>query len=371
MPASGQVIAAVAALAAALTVVLVVHGAGQEEPTPRVVGETEMVRVTAPGGESVEELALFDTGASSSSIDEDLAEDIGLDPDEAPTVKVRSSLGVEERPVVGVVIQVAGNTIPARVNVADRDELSTLVLIGREDMAGYQVSVGRSFLTHPDEPVAPSAAEVIFLETPALIPTTLLAMLPLCALLVVLLRLWVGVSTLGTFGPVLLGIGYVQSGVMVGLTLTVSLFLLGMVIQVVLRRTFVPRVARLGILIAVVATALAYLQTSASSAGDIASWGAAIPVVVTATVIESLWATWDEHGLGVAAVQAIVTLCVSVLIAAVLLTPGVRHLAEAAPVHFAIACLLWTWVAACYKGLRLSELLRFAPAARRTAGGWT
>jgi hypothetical protein len=369
VPASGQVIAAVATLAAVVTVVLVVHGTRAAAPGPRVVGETEMVRVTAPSGKSVEELALFDTGASSSSIDEDLAEDLGIDPDEAPTVKVRSSLGVEERPVVGVVIQVAGNTIPTRVNVADRDELSTLVLIGREDMTGYQVSVGRSHLTRPDEVVAPSTAEVMFLETPALPPTTLLAMLPLCALLIVLLRLWVGVSTLGTFGPVLLGIGYVQSGVVVGLTLTVSLFLLGLLIQMGLRRSFVPRVARLGILIAVVSTVLAHLQSSASSAGELASWGAAIPVVVTATVIESLWATWDEHGAGVAAVQAIVTLCVSVLIAAVLLTPSIRHLAETAPVNFAIACLLWTWVAACYKGLRLNELLRFAPAARRASEG--
>jgi hypothetical protein len=176
------------------------------------------------------------------------------------------------------------------------------------------------------------------------------------------------VSTLGTFGPVLLGIGYVQSGLLVGLALTVSLFLLGLLIQVLLRRSFVPRVARLGILIAVVATVLAHLQSSASSAGDVASWGAAIPVVVTATVIEALWATWDEHGAGVAAVQAIVTLCVSVLIAAVLLTPSIRHLAETAPVNFAVACLLWTWVAACYKGLRLNELLRFAPAARRVSG---
>lgn len=369
IPASGQVVAGVAVLAAALTVVLLVHGTREAAPAPRVVGETEMVRVSAPGGESVEELALFDTGASSSSIDEDLAEDLGLDPDDAPTVKVRSSLGVEERPVVGVVIQVAGNTIPARVNVADRDELSTLVLVGREDMAGYQVSVGRSFLTRPDEAIAPSTAEVIFLETPALLPKTLLATLPLCALLVVLLRLWVGVSTLGTFGPVLLGIGYVQSGLMVGLVLTVSLFLLGLLIQVLLRRSFVPRVARLGILIAVVATVLAQLQSSASSAGDVASWGAAIPVVVTATVIEALWATWDEHGARVAAREAIVTLCVSVLIAALLLTPSIRHLAETVPVHFAVACLLWTWVAASYKGLRLSELLRFAPAARRAATG--
>jgi Na+-translocating ferredoxin:NAD+ oxidoreductase RnfE subunit len=137
---------------------------------------------------------------------------------------------------------------------------------------------------------------------------------------------------------------------------------------VVLRRSFVPRVARLGILIAVVATVLAQLQSASFGAGTLASWGVAIPVVVTATVIESLWETWDEHGLAKAAVQALVTLCVAVLIAAVLLAPSIRHFADTAPVHFAVACLLWTLMAACYKGLRLNELVRFAPAARQAPG---
>ena len=138
---------------------------------------------TAPNGETVEELALIDTGASYSSIDEEIAEeDLGLDLEDVPTVEVSSALGDEERPLVHVDIQVAGRTIPAQVNVSDRSDRDEKVLLGREQLAGYRVAVGQSQLTSPDEPIASSgAAEAPSVQTSALAPTTLLAMLPLCA----------------------------------------------------------------------------------------------------------------------------------------------------------------------------------------------
>lgn len=364
LSASGQVLIVVAGLLVTVAMLLVVPGYGGAAPSSAVVGETEPVRVTAPDGTTVETVARVDTGASSSAIDRQLAEDLGLDLVNAPRVKVRSSLGVEERPVVGVAIQVAGEARAARVSVSDRSSLHEKVLLGREQLRGFRVAVGQSLLTSPGEPVAPSAAEALLLHTAGMSPTTLLALLPLCALLIVVLRLWVGLSTLGTFGPVLLGIGYVQAGVLLGIGLTVSLFALGLVVQVGLRRARLPRVARLGVLISLVATALAAMQSSSSSLGTLATWGAALPVVVTATIIERLWETWDDDGARVAAVDAVVTLFVSVLVASLLLTPHLRYLAETVPLYFAAACVFWTWAAGAYKGLRLTELVRFAPVMR-------
>jgi len=364
MSASGQVLLVVAGLLVTVAMLLVVPGYGGAAPSSAVVGETEPVRVTAPDGTTVETVARVDTGASSSAIDRQLAEDLGLDLVNAPRVRVRSSLGVEERPVVGVAIQVAGEARAARVSVSDRSSLHEKVLLGREQLRGFRVAVGQSLLTSPGEPVAPSAAEALLLHTAGMSPTTLLALLPLCALLIVVLRLWVGLSTLGTFGPVLLGIGYVQAGVLLGIGLTVSLFALGLVVQVGLRRARLPRVARLGVLISLVATALAAMQSSSSSLGTLATWGAALPVVVTATIIERLWETWDDDGARAAAVDAVVTLFVSVLVASLLLTPHLRYLAETVPLYFAAACVFWTWAAGAYKGLRLTELVRFAPVMR-------
>jgi hypothetical protein len=139
--------------------------------------------------------------------------------------------------------------------------------------------------------------------------------------------------------------------------------------QVGLRRTRLPRVARLGVLVSLVATALAVMQSSSSPLGTAAIWGAALPVVVTATVIERLWETWDDDGARVAAVDAVVTLVVSVLVAALLLSPDLRYLAETVPLYFAAACVCWTWAAGSYKGLRLTELVRFAPVMRGITEG--
>lgn len=242
VPASGYVTSVLAVLAALVTVLLFVPGNPQpREPAaaPPVVGETEVVRITTPDGESVEELALIDTGASSSSIDEEIAEDdLGLDLDEAPTVEVSSALGEEERPLVDVVFQVAGNTFPAQVNVSDRSDRDEKILLGREQLAGYRVALGQSQLTSPDQAARALTAEEPLLQAPALAPTTLGVTLALWALLTVLLRLWVGLSTVGAAG------------------------------------------------------------------------------------------------------------CASMLVAGVLLAPGIRYFAEVAPGHFALACLLWTGVAA-------------------------
>lgn len=66
------------------------------------------MRITGPDGEKVGALARIDTGASSSSIDDDIAEELGFDLDDAETVTVASSLGREERPVVVGGLQLAG-----------------------------------------------------------------------------------------------------------------------------------------------------------------------------------------------------------------------------------------------------------------------
>lgn len=344
-----------------------VFAPGQDvsRPTETKVGEREEVLLTSPDGETVKTIARIDTGASASSIDRGLAEELGLELADAPTVTVQSSLGEEERPVVGVGLQLAGDSRPMKVSVSDRSDLGEKVLLGRDDLAGSSVVVGQRLLTQPGEPVAPSAADALLLQTAALAPTTMVALLPFCALVIVLLRVVVGLSTLGTFGPVLLAIGFVQSGFLVGLILTVGLLVLGLLTQALLGRAKLPRVARLGILVGLVACVLAGLQGLSSSAGSLATWGAALPVVVTATVVERLWETWDADGWRATIVDAVLTLGVAIMVALLMLSPPLRYLADSAAIPFAIACLLWTWVAGSYRGLRVTELVRFAPASRR------
>ncbi|MGW4745102.1 7TM domain-containing protein [Streptomyces sp. NPDC004290] len=363
VPVFVKVLAAVACLGLLLTGVL----GSPDRPLSRsseVIGEREMVRVTGPTGQSSEVLALIDTGASASSLDTALARELGFDLDDAPRITVGSALGRERRPVVDTTVRLAGRSFVAKLSVNNRSKRETPVLLGRQEVQGLHVAVGKRLLTQPDSTAAPSALRILFAKAPAIDPVSMMALLPLAALLIVLLRVVVGLNTLGTFSPVLLALAYAQAGLPLGVPLTLVMFALGFAAQPLLRRLHLPRVARLGVLIAVVTSGLIAAQLGLGSFGLSDAWGMSLPVVVTAIVTERLWEVWDLDGVRAAATGAALTMGTAVLVALLLLTPYVREVAEAVPLQLALACAVWTAVAGTYRGLRLSELFRFAPAAK-------
>ncbi|MEU5922010.1 7TM domain-containing protein [Streptomyces sp. NPDC047141] len=364
VPVFVKVLAAVACLGLLLTGVL----GSPDRPLSRsseVIGEREMVRVTGPTGQSSEVLALIDTGASASSLDTALARELGFDLDDAPRITVGSALGRERRPVVDTTVRLAGRSFVAKLSVNNRSKRETPVLLGRQEVQGLHVAVGKRLLTQPDSTAAPSALRILFAKAPAIDPVSMMALLPLAALLIVLLRVVVGLNTLGTFSPVLLALAYAQAGLPLGVPLTLVMFALGFAAQPLLRRLHLPRVARLGVLIAVVTSGLIAAQLGLGSFGLSDAWGMSLPVVVTAIVTERLWEVWDLDGVRAAATGAALTMGTAVLVALLLLTPYVREVAEAVPLQLALACAVWTAVVGTYRGLRLSELFRFAPAAKR------
>lgn len=327
-------------------------------PSGGTVGVQELIRITGPNGRTVEAIARIDTGATASALDEEIAKGLGFDLDNAETVTVVSSLGRDKRPVVEGALQMAGTAKTARFTVADRSKRSNPVLLGRADLQNYQVQVGQRMLTTPGEQRAPSALATLMSEAPALNPLQLLALLPLAALVIVLLRVFVGVETLGTFSPVLLAIGYTQSGLVAGLALTVLIIAAGFLAQPLLRRLRLPRVARLAVLVSLVSVVLVSVFEVAGG-GNGAIWGTALPVVVTAVVVERLWETWDLDGWPNALRLGATTTAVALVVTGLLLAPVVRDLASTAPLALATACAVWAALAGTYRGLRLSELLRF------------
>lgn len=108
----------------------------------KTVRASENVKVLASSGKKVKAVAKIDTGAWSSSIDRELAKDLGL------LKKGRilwyrnklSSLGRETRPVIPVVFWLAGRKIKTRMSVANRSKLTYKILIGRMDLTGFLVN---------------------------------------------------------------------------------------------------------------------------------------------------------------------------------------------------------------------------------------
>jgi len=144
------------------------------------IGEREMVRITGPNGNSVEVTAIIDTGATVSSIDTKLARTLGFDLENAKRVRVSSSLGSERRLVVDATIQLAGKSMTSHVNVNNRSRRSTQVLLGRADVKGFRVIVGKQLLTRPAGGAAPTALRALTaLGAPAMDQSALLALIPL------------------------------------------------------------------------------------------------------------------------------------------------------------------------------------------------
>jgi len=330
-----------------------------------VVGERERVAVVASGGELEEGMARVDTGAAYSSIDEELADAIGLDeqrPDDH--IRVRSALGSERRPVYDLTLRLAGRTISSSVSLADRSELSNPILVGRNDLDGFLVAVGQEQLTTPegDDREASPSALLGLLPPPPTDPGALLALLPLATALVVALRCIGGIATFGLVTPVLLAMALVQTGLALGLVVLALMLVGGLVARPLLAPLHLPRTARLAVLLSVVVAVLVGMGVVAD--GLRVELATAFPVVVTAMVVERMWELWEQEGLGAAASTSAWTVLAAVVATLLLFAEPLRDLAADHPLLLGAVAAALAMAVGSYRGLRLTEMTRFQPAAR-------
>jgi len=114
---------------------------GNEETS--VVGYTEEVLVSGTSG-TERVVAKSDTGASRTSIDTRLAAEIGAGPIKSMT-KVRSGSvkSGKARPVVDIVVGLAGDRHTVAASLEDRGHMDYPLLLGRDILQHYQVDVRR------------------------------------------------------------------------------------------------------------------------------------------------------------------------------------------------------------------------------------
>lgn len=140
----------------------------------RVIGTVEKVKLIGKDGKEIEVEAKIDTGADSTSIDTELAKQLGFDetlrifeekiggrdvmseltkeereklfaeiPGLADTVPVRSSHGYSYRPKILISLVLDTVTIPAKVSVIDRAHLEYPAIIGRKHLRKFLVDVSK------------------------------------------------------------------------------------------------------------------------------------------------------------------------------------------------------------------------------------
>ncbi len=132
------------------------------------------MKLVGKNGKEITVEAKIDTGADSTSIDTELAKQLGFEetllhfssrlgerdvlkeftkeergklfaniPDLAETIPIRSSHGTSYRPMIRIDLIMDDFTIPAKVSVIDRSHLDYQVIIGRKNLGKFLIDTNK------------------------------------------------------------------------------------------------------------------------------------------------------------------------------------------------------------------------------------
>lgn len=188
-------------------------------------------------------------------------------------------------------------------------------------------------------------------------PSNLLMVLPLGAFLVVLARSFIGLKAFGLFTPMLVALAFLQIGPVMGPIVLGASVLVGMIVAPSLLKLRMTRVGFLGVLISLIVLVLVALQMILDTQLQVD----AFPVVVCALVVERWWRQWEKDGPYEAGRMAFNTFMISVVIQFVMVSHFALMLIEASPLIMPAATAVAIAILGRYRGLRLTEIGRFAP----------
>ena len=188
-----------------------------------------------------------------------------------------------------------------------------------------------------------------------------LMIFPLGILLVVLMRNVIGISTMGTFTPMLVAMSLVKTGFIPGLICFGLIILFGLLIRTWLTKLnllLVPRISAVVIFVILIMQFLTIIGYQFDF--KIAASAVFFPIIITAWIIERACITWEEEGARNATKQIITTSIVAVVTYGVISSDYIRHIMFAFN-EWNFVILIIVMLLGTYTGYRLTELKRFAP----------
>ncbi|MFN8627687.1 MAG: 7TM domain-containing protein [Candidatus Binatia bacterium] len=195
---------------------------------------------------------------------------------------------------------------------------------------------------------------------------TLILVLPVIAAIIVVARTVVGVETFGTFSPVIVSLAFLTTGLRWGTAIFAVIVGVGALVRALLQHVRLQLVARLGILIAVVAGVMAALTVVGASFGIGALMNVSIfPMVIMSNVIENFSTSQAEFGTREAVRLTVNTLGLAAVCYLAIDGTGLQSLLLAFP-ELLIAAVAVDIVLGKWRGLRLLEYLRFFDLTRRS-----
>jgi hypothetical protein len=186
-----------------------------------------------------------------------------------------------------------------------------------------------------------------------------IVLIPLGALLVVFLRNFIGIRTVGTFMPVLIAISFRQTQLLGGLAFFTLIIAAGLSIRAYMEHLRLLLVPRLASVLTVVVILMALVSIISHRMGvDTGLSIALFPMVILTMMIERMSVTWEELGARDAITEGIGTMGTAVLIYLVMGIEIIRHLFFVFP-ELLLLVLAATLLAGRYTGFRLTEYRRF------------
>jgi hypothetical protein len=192
----------------------------------------------------------------------------------------------------------------------------------------------------------------------------LLLLIPFGALVVVILRNLVGIQTSGTFMPILIALAFLQTTLVVGIFLFITVVCVGLIMRFYLSHLnllLVPRIAAILVFVIFIFLAISVIgHTFGYDAGLRVTF---FPMIITSWSIERMCVLWEEEGGRDVLIQGSGTLLTASIVYILMKNQFIGNLIYSFP-ELLLVLLAIILIIGTYTGYRLSELRRFEPMGR-------
>lgn len=186
-------------------------------------------------------------------------------------------------------------------------------------------------------------------------------LVPMGVLIVVILRILIGVRTMGTFMPVLLALAFIQTTLLSGLVMFFVIVFSGLFIRFYLSRLRLLLVARISAVIIVVIAIMSIMSILSYKLGITEVLTVTFfPMIILSWTIERMSILWEEEGGYEVLIQGSGSLLVAVLAYFAMNNEYAAYLFFNFP-ELLLVVLAVIILIGRYTGYRVTELLRFAP----------
>lgn len=187
----------------------------------------------------------------------------------------------------------------------------------------------------------------------------ILLTVPIGAFIILLLRNFIGLSTFGTFMPVLIALAFRETHVVWGIILFTIIVSFGLLARFYLDQLRLLLVPRLAAILTVVILLMIFISVVSQNLGlDSGLSVALFPMVILTMTIERMCVTWDERGAYEAIKSSIGSMVAAVICFWAMNIAAMQYLIFAFPELLLVLLAIILWFGQ-YRGYRLFELIRF------------